>query len=384
LSHFNAAGRDGRYPASNPEPGFTGSLADQGLSILMTTTSRPTKTGRVAAAASASGFDAESDASASRLMHFPVAFFAIVMGLTGVSIAWHKAQSTFGIPVDMAGGLLWVASAVFALALLLYLAKLLRYPQAVLQELGNPVQLNFFPTISISLLLLSIAVLNLAPATAAVLWVLGTAIHLILTIYVMNVWMHHDHFEIHHINPAWFIPIVGNVLVPIAGVPLGYSELSWFFFSVGLVFWLVMLTIIIYRMLFHHPLPERLMPTLFILIAPPAVGFIAYTRLAGLLDSGGPDAFARILYYSGLFLTLLLTTQIGRFLRIQFYLSWWAYSFPLAAITIATLSMYELTGVQAFAILGWILLAFVTLVVLFLLFRTAQAIGAKQICMPHV
>ncbi|WPL19104.1 Tellurite resistance protein TehA [Thiorhodovibrio winogradskyi] len=327
-----------------------------------------------------------------RLKHFPVAFFAIVMGLTGVSIAWHKAQSTFGITIDMAGGLLWVAIGVFALAVALYLTKLARFPQAVIKEIGNPVQLNFFPTISISLLLLGIALLTTAPAVAEVLWMLGTALHLLLTIYVMSVWMHHDHFEIHHINPAWFIPIVGNVLVPIAGVPLGYGELSWFFFSIGLLFWLVMLTIIIYRMLFHHPLPERLMPTFFILIAPPAVGFIAYARLSGLMamgptmvtDMAGPDAFARILYYSGLFLTLLLATQIGRFLRIQFYLSWWAYSFPLAAITIATLMMYELTGLRAFAIIGWILLAAVTLVVLFLLFRTAQAIGAKQICMPHV
>jgi tellurite resistance protein len=319
-----------------------------------------------------------------RLKHFPVAFFAIVMGLTGVSIAWHKAQSTFGIPVDMAGGLLWVAIGVFALAVGLYLAKLVRYPQAVIGEMRNPVQLNFFPTISISLLLLSIALVSQAPAIAQVLWMLGASVHLALTIYVMSVWMHHDHFEIHHINPAWFIPIVGNVLVPIAGVPLGYGELSWFFFSIGLLFWLVLLTIIIYRMLFHHPLSERLMPTLFILIAPPAVGFIAYARLSGILESGAPDAFARILYYSGLFLTLLLATQIGRFLRIQFYLSWWAYSFPLAAITIATLMMYELTRLQAFLVIGWILLAAVTLVVLFLLFRTAQAIGAKQICMPHV
>ncbi|MBK1647249.1 C4-dicarboxylate ABC transporter [Rhabdochromatium marinum] len=323
-------------------------------------------------------------ASEPRLKHFPIAFFAIVMGLTGVSIAWHKAQHTFNLPVDMAGGLLWIAIGIFAVAVVLYLAKLLRFPHAVVQEIRNPVQLNFFPAISINLLLLSIALLNSAPAVAEVLWMLGAAVHLALTLYVMTVWMHHDQLEVHHINPAWFIPIVGTVVVPIAGVPLGYGELSWFFFSIGILFWLVLLTIIVYRMLFHHPLPERLMPTFFILIAPPAVGFIAYTRLAGLTDGGHLDVFARILYYSGLFLTLLLATQIGRFLRIQFYLSWWAYSFPLAAITIASLIMYELTGLQAFAIIGACLLTAVTLVVLFLLFRTAQAIGAKQICMPHM
>ena|GEM_PF-3316996 len=71
------------------------------------------------------------------------------------------------------------------------------------------------------------------------------------------------------------------MLVPVAGVPLGYTDISWFFFSIGILFWGMLLTIIFYRVLFDNPLEERLMPTLFILIAPPAVGFIAYTRLTG-------------------------------------------------------------------------------------------------------
>jgi hypothetical protein len=137
-----------------------------------------------------------------------------------------------------------------------------------------------------------------------VLWLAGTALHLVFTFYVMDVWIHHDKFEVHHINPAWFIPVVGNVLVPIAGMELGYTELSWFFFSIGMLFWLVLFAIIFYRVLFHNPLPGKLMPTFFILIAPPAVGFIACIKLTGDLD-----AFGRVLYYSGLFLTLLLLTQ---------------------------------------------------------------------------
>ena len=94
------------------------------------------------------------------------------------------------------------------------------------------------------------------------------------------------------------------------------------------------------------------------------------------------DPFARVLYYSGLFLTLLLATQVGRFLRIPFYLSWWAYAFPLAAIAIATLVMYERTGVVAFAALAWVLLTLVTLVVVFLLAHTAGAVAARRVCVP--
>jgi tellurite resistance protein len=314
-----------------------------------------------------------------RLKFFPVSFFSMVMGLTGLAIAWHKAEAVFGLQVRMSGALLVLAGVAFVALAVLYLNKLLRYREAVAQELAHPIQLNFFPTISISLILLAVATIGQWPGVAGVLWVLGTAMHLLLTLYVMGVWIHHERFEIHHMNPAWFIPVVGNVLVPIAGVPLGFGELSWFFFSVGILFWLILFVIIIYRVLFHQPLPERLMPTFFILIAPPAVGFIAYVQLAG-----GLDAFARVLYYSGLFLTLLLATQVGRFIRLQFYLSWWAYSFPLAAITVATLAMYQLTGINVFAAVGWLLLTLVTLVVVFLLYRTALAVSTGKICIPAV
>ena len=67
-------------------------------------------------------------------------------------------------------------------------------------------------------------------------WIVGVTVHLVFTLYVMSVWIHHEGLEVHHINPAWFIPVVGNVLVPIAGTHLGYTETSWFFFSIGIVF----------------------------------------------------------------------------------------------------------------------------------------------------
>ena len=314
----------------------------------------------------------------SRLQFLPVTFFAVVMGLTGLAIAWRQAEAVFDLAAPVSDAPLLLAVLTFLVLLVLYGLKVLRFRGAVEAELGHPVQINFFPAVSISFILLGIAFLPSLPGVARVLWVLGSSLHLLLTLYVMSVWIHHQHFEIHHINPAWFIPVVGNVLVPIAGVPLGFVELSWFFFSVGMVFWLLLFAIILYRVLFHHPLPERLMPTFFILIAPPAVGFLAYLQLAG-----GLDPFARMLYYIGLFLTLLLLTQASRFFRIQYYLSWWAYSFPLAAITIATLVMYEQTGVLAFAAIAWALLTLVTLVVVYLLYRTFRAVGAKSICVPH-
>jgi tellurite resistance protein len=320
----------------------------------------------------------DQDAEAlARLPYLPISFFAMVMGLSGLTIAWEKAQHVFAVDLGINPWMAGATSLVFIVLAIIYATKLILHRQAVLGELRHPVKLNFFPTISISLLLLSIAFLPIEPAISRPLWLAGTTLHLLFTLYVVNVWIHHEHFEVHHMNPAWFIPAVGNVLVPVAGVPLGFVDVSWFFFSIGMLFWGMLLTIIFYRVLFHNPIDERLMPTLFILIAPPAVGFIAYTRLIGELDT-----FARVLYFSGLFLTLLLFTQIGRFARLKFFLSWWAYSFPLAAISIASMLMFELSGTGGYRWIGTGLLIILTAVVALLLVRTALAVRQHSICLP--
>jgi tellurite resistance protein len=300
------------------------------------------------------------------------------MGLAGLTLAWQRAHHVLAADALVSNVLLVVVVTVFLLVAVTYMLKWLRHQEAVAKEFHHPVKLSFFPTISISLILLSTTLVSVQPVVAEVVWLVGSALHLLLTLYVVNAWIHHEHFQIQHINPAWFIPAVGNVIVPIAGVPLGYVELSWLFFSVGILFWVVLLTINLYRMMFHNPMPEHLLPTLFILIAPPAVGYIAYMQLVGELDT-----FARILYYSGLFMMLLLLAQFPRFARLQFFLSWWAYSFPLAAMTIATMGYYQVTQVVAFRWLSAALLAGITLIILMLVWRTLMAIRKKGICLPE-
>jgi tellurite resistance protein len=312
------------------------------------------------------------------LEHFPISFFATVMGTAGLAIAWKKAHHVLGLPAEIGIVLQWWALILFALLALGYLAKIVKHWGAVKHEFAHPVRLNFFPAFSISLLLLAVAFADTHPGLAFALWSLGAALHLGFTLTVMSSWIHHTRYDIKHANPAWFIPVVGNVIVPVAGVGFAPTEISWFFFSIGLVFWLVLMTIVMNRLFFHEPLPERLTPTLFILIAPPAVGFIAWVKLNG----GEIDAFARILYHVALFLALLLASNALRFFRTRFFLSAWAYSFPIAAITIATLVMAE-KGSGLFVPLSWLLLTVLSIVLTLLTVRTAQGIARGEICVPE-
>ncbi len=311
----------------------------------------------------------------SRLKNLPVSGFSIVMGMAGFTIAWGRAEQFFNLPFAISPALLVFTAALFALLTLLYAAKIVRYPQAVWGEVTHPVKLAFVPSFSIGMLLLSVACLHTAPAASFWLWSIGSVLHLAITLYVLSSWIHHTQYEITHLNPAWFIPVVGNILIPIAGVHHAPIDVSWFFFSIGLFFWPVLTAIIFSRLIFHGSLPDRFVPTLFIFIAPPAVGFISWFNLVGEVD-----AFARVLYFAGLLFTLLLASQISYFTRLKFFLSWWAYSFPIAAITIATLLMAQATGQAFYSWLGAALLGVLCLVVVVLIMQTALSVARKQIC----
>lgn len=316
--------------------------------------------------------------SEGRLAHLPVSIFSTVMGLTGLAIAWQRAHLALGAPAFVWQGIAGLTTALFLGLLAFYGFKVLRFPSAVAGEWKHPVRVNFFPTISICMLLLGILWLEAVPAVSLGLWVVGTTIHLAFTFAILSSWMHHTHYDIKHANPAWFIPVVGNLFVPICGVRFAPPELSWFFFSIGMIFWIVLMTIVFYRIFFHEPIPARLLPTLFILLAPPAVGFIAYGSLVPQLDG-----FGRLLYYAALFLTLLLGSNVLRFIRGGFFISTWAYTFPLAAMTIASFSMAKRSGLDIFHWVAAALLIIVSLVVVVVITKTLSAVGRHAICVPE-
>ena len=101
-----------------------------------------------------------------RLEHFPIALFSTVMGTTGLALAWQKAHVVLGMPEVVGASLRGAASALFVFLLVFYSLKALGYPQAVKMEMRHPIRVNFFPTVSISLLLLAIAYLETAPSIA--------------------------------------------------------------------------------------------------------------------------------------------------------------------------------------------------------------------------
>lgn len=312
------------------------------------------------------------------LKHFPISFFSMILGLAGTTIAYQRAEKFLHLPFGISDYLIFLTVGLFVLLLVVYATKIIKYPTSVKEEFFHPIKISFFPTLSISFLLLSITFLGISFELARMLWWIGAIGHFVFTITIISIWIQHTKFEIKHMNPAWFIPAVGNLLVPVAGVSFASVEISWFFFSVGIMFWVVLLVILFNRIIFHSPLAERMLPTLFILIAPPAIGFISLVKL-----TGGITDPAKIMYYLGLFFAILLLAQAKMFLRVKYYLSWWAYSFPLAAITISSTLMYHETKIAFYYAAATFFLVLLSVAVIIISIATIKAISRREICVEE-
>jgi tellurite resistance protein len=309
-----------------------------------------------------------------------VTFFATVMGLAGLSVAWQRAASLLGAPVLVGEALFWVATAAGAAVAAAYAVKLARHPDAVLAESRHPVRLAFLPTIGIALVLLAAAGQYVAPRLAETLWWSGAAGQLALTMFVLSSWVSRPTFAPGQVTPAWFIPVVGLVAVPLAGVRFAPDGLSWFFFATGTLFWVALLPLVLGRLFVHdQPVPAPLLPTLAVLVAPPAVIMLAYVRLVpGAFDTPVPQ----VIYDIAVFFALVLVTQAGTLVRLPFFLSWWAYSFPLAAFSAATTVMAGRYG-GALEPAAWVLLLGVTALISLLAVRTVLAMSRRLICVPE-
>lgn len=319
-----------------------------------------------------------SNKSLNRLKNFPISFYAVVLGLTGFSLVLQKMGPIFSLPLFLFYSLLYLSLSLFLLISLIYIFKIFKYSTEIKKEFYHPIKINFFPLIAKIFLIFSVIYLNISMPYSKIFWIIGAILQFIFSITILSIWIRHTKFELHHLNPSWFIPIVGNVIVPIAGVAHGFIEISWFFFSIGIVMWITLFIIVFNRIIFHNPIPDKLIPTFFILFAPPAIAFIAYVKLTGEMDS-----FAKILYYISLFLFILILAQYKMFSKIKFYLSWWAYSFPLDAIAVATVLVYHETGFIFFRYLLIFILLLLSIIITFLIYKTINEMLNKKICVEE-
>jgi tellurite resistance protein len=179
------------------------------------------------------------------------------------------------------------------------------------------------------------------------------------------------------VTPVLFIAVVGNVVAPLAGVDLGHVHWSAAQLGIGVLFWPLVLGLALVRRFAHGPMPDRLLPTWFIAVAPPSVIGLS------LLALGAPTAVVLGCWGVATFTALWVASQFHRMVEQPFALTFWALSFPLAALSSLTLKLGQQAGLNGWANAGVLLLALTSLVVCGLLLGTVRGLRQGTLLAPE-
>ena len=305
-------------------------------------------------------------------------WFGSVMGLCGLALAWHRATPLMGEMADSAALILGLlAGGLFVLLAGFYLLRRQRYPQAALEDFRHPVRHPMVAALPISMLLLAaVAVTLTGPGLLARgVWMLGAAWQFAVTLWVLKRWLNGNGqggLTWAGVTPALILLVVGNVLVPLAGLPLGYGAWSAAQFGVGLFFWPVVVLLLFVRIAINGMWSERLLPSTFITIAPPAAaGLVA-------LQWGAPALLGWTAWGVALFFLLWSAAVFRRALAQPFSIAFWALSFPLTAFCALTLRLGQ-EGPAWFQALSMMLLALSSLVVAALALATVKGLRSGSL-----
>lgn len=215
------------------------------------------------------------------------------------------------------------------IVLALLLAKIVIMPKAVREGFENPVIASVIPTFSMGLILLSAYIKPYASSAAYCLWLLGIALHITLILaftmkYIVN-------FNIKKVFPSYFIVYVGIVCASVTAPAFGMEQLGRYIFWFGFVSYLAILPVALFRTLIVKETPEPAKPTFAIYTAP------ANLCLAGYLNSFQTKSMLIVTFLAGLSLVMFIYVIINMpsLLRLKFYPSYSAFTFPFVITAIA-------------------------------------------------
>jgi tellurite resistance protein len=300
------------------------------------------------------------------LQFFPLTFFAVVSSLSSLAYAW----SYFGNGIKEAISVTTIA--LFILFCIIFVIKWIKYPALVKQDFNDPIGINLFAIFFTALLLVTGLVHSYSTQVGFILWIVASISTFIFTYALFTRWISKQQ-NVLHVLPGWMIPIFGMLDIPLTGWSYpgaAIHEICIFCFVVGLLFSFVVFILVLQRLMFQEGLAAALQPTLLLLAGPFALLYANYQQITGKQDLTG-DFF----FYSSIFLLLLLGRKLAFSLtKVQFTITWWATSFPIAAITASSFRFASNSELPGAHIVLFVLLGVSSFVFLALCFQTLHYI----------
>jgi C4-dicarboxylate transporter/malic acid transport protein len=312
--------------------------------------------------------------------NFAPSWFAAVMGTGVMAINSFNYGQRFPVLQDIGVAVHWFNVVLFVALLVPWTLRWLKYRAEAMAALRHPIMTQFYPTISIALLVLALQFLVFGKhiEIAAVLWCVGTFLTVAFSIVVPLITFQNDKVTIDHVTPGMFIPPVGLVLIPLAGSVLAQHAdgtlkelillVSYISLGSGFFLYLALLALTMSRFIVGNPLPAQLLPMVWINLGPIGVVPISLAGLVGaspfLVVKEPFFGLALLIWGFGawwLTMSIILTLGYRRRGELPFSLAWWAFTFPLGAYAAAGHylgTLFHLNTVWLVGLAAYVLLVF--------------------------
>lgn len=222
-----------------------------------------------------------------------------------------------------------VFGAISAIIGVLLIVKFIMYPKQLAEDLKNPVVASVAPTFSMAVILLSVYIKPYAATVGLALWFIGLILHFaLLALYTIRFIVK---FDIKKIFPSTFIVFVGFVVASVTAAAFNMTTLGQALFWIGFILYLILLAVITYRVIKVKEIPEPAQPLIIIFAAP------ASLCLAGYLSSFESKSMIIVYFLAILSIVFYIfaLTQLPRLLKLKFYPSYSAFTFPMVISAIA-------------------------------------------------
>ncbi len=306
----------------------------------------------------------------------PLNFFGIPFGLLGLADCWLVAATFNLAPVAIGRGLVAVAVAAWVVISSAYVRGIRAGGTPFGKDLADPIAGPFGSLAVITPMLAAAdALYPLShPIGAAVVDVLIVAT-VILAGWFTGQWIYRP-LEVAQLRPGYFLPsVAGGFVGSAAAGMIGQLQLARLMFGLGLVCWILLGSIILGRLMLGPALPAPLTPTIAIEIAPAAVATLA----AFVLSGHRIDTTVRLLAGYGVLMVIAQVRLLPLYLRLHFMPSFWAFTFPWAAVTAAGLSWLGVTHPAGCRAESYLALALITALVGAIAVRTAVALRRGEL-----
>ena len=250
----------------------------------------------------------------------------IPLPITGVALGFAALGNLLQ---SYSEGVRLCCGVISAVLLILYLVKMIRYPDSFREDMQNPIMASVFCTSTMALMLLAGYLKPYISVVADVIWYAAIVLHVVLMLYFTAKFI--LKLQMPKVFASYFIVYVGIAVASVSAPAFGATGLGTGIFWFGFAALLALLVLVTYRYAKFREIPPPVQPLFCIYTAPTSL------CLAGYIQSVQNKSIAMIAFLAILatVLYLVVLVKLPKYLKMPFFPSYAAFTFPFVISAIA-------------------------------------------------